>query len=106
VAYELSLPSNLHINPVFHASQLERYLLNSKDYPQRRHSRPLPIEMNDKSESEYEVEEILDKRTRRHKTEYLVSWKNYPDYESTWEPETHLQNARHKIALYEQKQHK
>jgi hypothetical protein len=106
VAYKLNLPSNLHINPVFHASQLERYLSNSKDYPQRQHSRPVSLEISDKSDSEYEVEKILDKRKRRNRIEYLVNWKNYPDYESTWEPEGHLKNARHKIKLYEQKQRK
>jgi len=46
--------------------------------------------MSDAGE-EYEVERILEKRTRKNKTEYLVKWKGYDDpAENTWEPEDNL----------------
>ena len=49
---------------------------------------------------EFEVEEILDKRTHRRRTEYLVKWAGHPAYDATWEPLTHLTNASEAIAEF------
>ena len=39
------------------------------------------------SESEYEVEKVLDMRnTTNGQQEYLIKWKDYSDAENTWEP--------------------
>ena len=39
----------------------------------------------------YEVEKILEKRTKKGKTEYLIKWKGYEDEaENTWEPVANL----------------
>ena len=44
----------------------------------------------------FSVERILDKRIGKGgKSEYLLKWLNYPESESTWEPESHLVYARH-----------
>ncbi|KAM7542277.1 hypothetical protein Aperf_G00000019410 [Anoplocephala perfoliata] len=42
------------------------------------------------SESEYEVEQILDVRIRNGVKEYLLKWEGYDESESTWEPEKNL----------------
>jgi hypothetical protein len=48
-----------------------------------------------------QIETILDKRTRRNKTEYLIKWENQPTYDATWEPAKHLNNADSKIKEFE-----
>ncbi|KAI9759139.1 MAG: hypothetical protein M1840_003512 [Geoglossum simile] len=44
-------------------------------------------------EEEYKVEAILDKCQRHGKTQYLVKWVGYLDYETSWENEENLDNA-------------
>ena len=54
----------------------------------------------------WEVENIVNKRIKTNKgkriIEYLVKWKNYPEYENTWEPAINLKHAQQIIKLYEQ----
>ena len=41
------------------------------------------------------VEKIIDKKIGRSgRVEYLLKWKNYPESESTWEPENNLDCAQ------------
>ena len=53
---------------------------------------------------EYKVEEILDHRSHGHGrsfcTEYLVKWRGYSVFESTWEPESNLTNCARTLAMY------
>ena len=53
---------------------------------------------------EYEVEDILDHRSRgRGRSscmEYLAKWHGYSVLESTWEPEANLTNCAHTLVLY------
>ena len=50
---------------------------------------------------EYEVDDILDHRSRgRGRTEYLVKWRGYSVFESTWEPEANLTNCARTLAMY------
>lgn len=46
------------------------------------------------SEDYYEVEKILNRRRASNGFEYLVKWENFPESQSTWEPETHLDNVK------------
>lgn len=104
VAYELELPASMKIHPVFHVSKLKPYIDGQEDFPLRPNPvpRPDPEVMPDGVE-EWEVECVLDTRTRRvgrsrvPRTEFLVKWKGYPDHESTWEPEENMANAREAI---------
>ena len=43
---------------------------------------------------EFEVEKILDIRLVRDRTQYLVKWKDYEDYNNTWMDVSELQNAQ------------
>ena len=41
-------------------------------------------------EDEFQVDRLLDKRTKNGKIEYLLSWKGYGPEENTWEPKANL----------------
>ncbi|MCW2743449.1 MAG: uncharacterized protein JWR45_3871 [Blastococcus sp.] len=107
VAYELELPSSMStIHPVFHVSKLRSYRDGSADFPSRpaADTRP-PSELLDNGEEAWEVDRIVNKRTRRvgrgSRTEYLVLWKGFPEWEKTWEPERNLRFAKRAIEQYE-----
>ena len=80
VAYKLELPPQMHIHPVFHISMLKPFEGDRQD-----EDRPPPV-ATIQGKPAWEVESILDKRRKGKKTEYLVKWKGYPSWESTWEP--------------------
>ena len=48
------------------------------------------------------MKQIVGKRKRQGRTEYLVLWKGYPDHEKTWEPISSLRYARDAVREYEQ----
>ena len=52
-------------------------------------------------EAEYEVEQILHRRSRKKTIEYLVKWKGYDLDESTWEPKQNLTGSQEFIQEYE-----
>lgn len=41
-------------------------------------------------EEEYEVEQVVDKRLVRGKTQYLIKWKGFSKEDNTWEPQDNL----------------
>jgi hypothetical protein len=106
VAYELDLPANLRFHPVFHISLLKKYQDGSEEFPERELQLPArpPPELMPDGEEAWEVESIVShrmiRRGRSQKLQYLVKWKNYADYENTWEPEENLQQAQEKIKEY------
>lgn len=80
--YELDLPSQMKVHPVFNTCNLKP------------HHGPVPNPISGELPShiiegveEWEVGSIVDERPR----EYLVRWKGYPD--PTWEPRKNLQNT-------------
>jgi hypothetical protein len=99
VAYKLELPANLHIHPVFHVSLLRPYqdptVIDHRPIPT-----PPPPAMTIEDHIEYEVDYILDQRTRFRHTEFLVKWMGYPEHDATWEPEANLTNAQDAIKKY------
>ena len=109
VAYELALPASMPIHPVFHVSKLRALKQCQREYPGRESAeseRPEPELVNEAGEQEWEVERIVNKRMRRGRgrsvrVEYLVLWRGYPEWEATWEPASHLTNARRAVDEYE-----
>lgn len=111
VVYELNLPSNFRVHPVFHVSKLKKFIQYDNQFPIRtlansnNNSRPLPDAFTSNGEPQYEVERILNKRSikvgGRTVIQYLVKWFGYPVHESTWEPMQNLRAAREAIQQYE-----
>ena len=92
VNYELDLPKDAKVHPVFHISLLEKADDN------------IPVATQFAFEPEeddvFKVEKIL----KKENDQYLIKWKGYPESENTWEPEHHLlPNA---AALLRKFQHK
>ena len=98
-SYKLRLPGHMRIHPVFHVSLLRPYIGHDED------SNVVVPELDIEESDEYEVEAILDKRTRREGrrriTEYLVAWAGYGPEDNTWEPQEHLRNARDSVEAFE-----
>src|SRR5579863_8929208 len=84
VAYQLKLPYQWNIHPVFHASLLTPYVETDSHGPN--YSRPSPDLIS--GEAEYEVEQIRSHRRhgRRKQLQYLLKWKGYSESDNTWEP--------------------
>ncbi len=81
------------LHPTFHASVLK---LHHGELPAK--CQPVPIAADD---VEFEVDKVLQKRVHGNRVEYLILWKGYPLHEATWEPASHLSNAKRAVALFE-----
>jgi hypothetical protein len=102
-AYELDLPSSLGIHPVLNVSRLKPYFdgfVSHPDRPQPHHRPPPEIVQEDGGEV-YDVKQILAKRGRGSRLQYLVEWVGYPSWDATWEPVSALGNARDALAEFE-----
>ena len=84
VAYQLAIPHQWNIHPMFHASLLTPYIETESHGPN--YLRPPPDLIG--GENEYEVEAIRSHRHygRTRKLQYLLKWKGYPKSDNTWEP--------------------
>jgi hypothetical protein len=84
-AYELELPAGMQIHPVINISRLKKYQDGREQFPLRQvDERPGPAAVTAEGEEVYEVESILAKRGRGARVEYLVKWRGWPVWESTW----------------------
>ena len=82
VTYQLTLPTQWKIHPVFHVDLLTPY--KEMAFHGTNYTRPPPDLIN--NEEEYEVEQILDSRVRgqSRRVQYLVKWVRYPDSDNQW----------------------
>jgi hypothetical protein len=78
--YKLDLPKSWKIHPIFHASLLTPYHENEIHRPSE--SQPPPDAVKD--EEQYEIEGIINHRTRDNETQYLIKWKGYSHMENEW----------------------
>jgi hypothetical protein len=82
ITYELCLPAQWKLHPMFHVDLLTPY--RETEFHGANYDKP-PPDLIDREE-EYEVERIVALRHfgRGHKLQYLVKWKGYPDTENQW----------------------
>jgi len=84
VTYQLHLPEQWSIHPVFHVDLLMPY--KETEFHGRNFEWPLPDLID--GEEEYEVEQIINSRCfgHGHQVQYLVHWKGYPKSDDQWIP--------------------
>jgi hypothetical protein len=81
VVYQLKLPPQWTIHPIFHASLLTPYVETNEHGAN--YTRPPPDMIE--GEEQYKVEAIRAHRRRNNKLQYLIKWKGYPESDNTWE---------------------
>jgi hypothetical protein len=97
LAYKLSLPHSMaKIHPVFHVSLLEDW----NEPPPEQGFRPGPIQHPEIAGDRYEVEGILEHRGPPEKRQYRIKWLGWPVEDSTWEPESNLDNCEETLREY------
>jgi transposase InsO family protein len=86
-AYELDLPNNMQLHPVFNISRLKAYKDGMTSHPSRdqSNSRPPPIIDAEDGAELFVPEEILECRGQGARKRWLVKWIGYPHEENTWE---------------------
>ena len=93
-SYELKLPSELAIHPVFHSSLL-RLDPNNPLEGQIPPPPPPIIVTGDHETDEWEVETVLDSKVIRGKLKYKVQWVGYPP-DNKWYDSSNFGNAAEK----------
>ena len=58
------------------------------------------MQLDQDGEPEWEVEEVIDHRTRKGVREYLVKWSGWSSSYNQWEPVEHLEGAPEALAAY------
>ncbi|TPX36089.1 hypothetical protein SeLEV6574_g08094, partial [Synchytrium endobioticum] len=86
VTYEVALPKNIRIHPVFHIKLLKPY--KRSEEPRLGNAKPPPIAVD--PEEGYIIMDIVDVRRRGRGFEYLIQWEGYGNDEQTWEPRKSL----------------
>ncbi|GAA5918271.1 hypothetical protein JCM5296_006268, partial [Sporobolomyces johnsonii] len=93
--YTLALPPHLRIHPTFHSSKLRPHLPNDDArFPARSFAQPPPVvAATDAAEAEFEIEKVVDVRTRGKRREFKVRWLGYSSAEDQWRPESELKDT-------------
>lgn len=100
-ACRLTLPDNYKMHNVIS----NRHLTKSKpDEFNRIPERPPALVDDGLQDDAFEVEAVIDKRKNRKHWEYLVKWRGYPVWESTWIHENQRDTFEEAILDFEHRQ--
>ena len=94
-AYTLTLPRRFKCSPTVNVDRLKPFYSRA-DRPDP----PGPVG-DPGQEGEHVVEQLLNRRTRRGRTYYLVRWQGHASAEDSWEPVEHLAHCPERVAEYE-----
>ncbi|SJL00843.1 uncharacterized protein ARMOST_04157 [Armillaria ostoyae] len=110
VAYKLKLPPHWKIHPCFNEKLLTPY--TPPMFPNQQQPPPPPPDLID-SEEEWEIEEILDSKTRKVRgkrgqpsttvVDYFIKWTGHTREHNSWVTASEMGNAKEAIAEYEEK---
>ena len=107
-AYKLELPKRCRIYDVFYMSLLEQITTRKG----RVDENTLQLEFEDDGKGEeYKLEAICDSKVYARESEsgpllglyYLISCKDYPEEENTWEPASAIQHLRRLVSTFRKK---
>lgn len=93
VTFRLDLPQAVldrKVHNAFHASLVKPYHADTRFG--RSPNPPPALTLSDGTEA-HEVERVLQHRTRRGRSQYLVKWKGYHDTENSWVREQDIDAA-------------
>lgn len=90
VAYELDLPPELKIHPVFHVSKLRKHEEDTEHPAHKADVPPGPIYEDD---DQYEVETLVGKKAANGVTKYRVRWKGYSHHSDLWVPADSIEHS-------------
>ena len=100
-AYRLDLPPSMRsMHPTVNIERLKPYAAaDAERFPGRPAAplRPAPATAGNNGQAEWEVADVVDRRTRQGAIQYLVLWRGYPASEATWEPLANLSNAKRMV---------
>lgn len=81
---DLTVPEHTNVYPTFHVSEIKRHVPNNADlFPSRELHQPGPVVTQTGTE-EWEIDHILDCRTRGRGRQYLVRWRGYGPEADVW----------------------
>ncbi|GJW15685.1 ty3-gypsy retrotransposon protein, partial [Tanacetum coccineum] len=104
VAYKLKLPSTATIHPVFHVSQLKKFIGSNME------KNDLPDGLTEEMEVILQPQKVLTVRNRGtndDSKELLIHWKNLPEHDASWEPMSNIErqfpdfHLEDKVVLWE-----
>ena len=106
VTYRIELPARYRVHNVFHSSLLKpSNESDSRAFPNRSiiNTQPPIVKSIDDNEDESEIEEMMDRRKRRNRIEYLARWKGWSSEYDEWKTVNQLNNARRLMREYDTK---
>ena len=107
LAYEVAIPDNWRVFPVFSIAQLEPSPAPGSDPYNRTPPEPGPVYMAGDEEGtvkSFEVERIVGKKRRYNKTHYLIRWKGYTAAHDVWRSEQEMEDAKELIEEFESRE--
>ena len=93
--YTLTLPRRFKCSPTVNVDRLKPY------HPRAGRADPPGPVLDPGQEGEYVVEQLLNRKTLRGRTYYLVRWQGHASATDSWEPVEHLAHCPERVAEYE-----